>query len=84
VEAAVREGARCQKIEVVLDERDATKRALDLGRKGDLVVLCVDHANLAWGEVQRRLHGAPGDAAAADPEANGAGLAADIEAEDFF
>jgi cyanophycin synthetase len=84
IEAAMREGARCQKVEVVLDERDATRRALDLGRKGDLVVLCVDHASLAWNEVQRRLHGAPTDGAAADPDANGAGLAAEIDAEDFF
>jgi cyanophycin synthetase len=84
VEAAIREGARCQKIEVVLDERHATRRALDLGRTGDLVVLCVDHASLAWNEVQRRLHGAPGDATVGDPEANGAAPAAEIEAEDFF
>jgi cyanophycin synthetase len=84
IEAAVREGARCQKVEVVLDERDATKRALDLGRTGDLVVLCVDHASLAWNEVQRRLHGAPEDGTTGDPETDGAGLVADIEAEDFF
>jgi cyanophycin synthetase len=84
IEAAVREGARCEKIEVILDESDATKRALDLGRTGDLVVLCVDHASLAWNEVQRRLHGAPEAGAPGDPETDGAGLAADIEAEDFF
>ena len=60
------------------------ERALDLGRTGDLVVLCVDHASLAWNEVQRRLHGAPEAGAPGDPETDGAGLAADIEAEDFF
>jgi cyanophycin synthetase len=90
IEAAMKDGARCQKLEVVLDELDATRRALDLGRKGDLIVLCVDHANLAWKEVQHRLHGTPGDEegpAAADGS-DGDGLtpvaAADIEAEDFF
>jgi cyanophycin synthetase len=81
VEAAVLEGARCQKVEVVLDEMDATRRALDLGRRGDIVVLCVDHANLAWKEVQNRLHGA-GDGRPAGEE-DGAG-SAEIEAEDFF
>jgi cyanophycin synthetase len=81
VDAAVREGARCQKVEVVLDEMDATRRALDMGRRGDIVVLCVDHANLAWKEVQNRLHGS-GDGRPAGEE-DGAG-SAEIEAEDFF
>jgi cyanophycin synthetase len=81
VDAAVREGARCQKVEVVLDEMDATRRALDMGRRGDIVVLCVDHANLAWKEVQHRLHGS-GDGRPAGEE-DGAG-SAEIEAEDFF
>ena len=80
----MREGARCQKIEIVLDERDATRRALDMGRKGDLVVLCVDHANLAWNEVQHRLHGTPEDGAMGDPETDGVELVAEIDAEDFF
>ncbi len=61
IEAAVQEGARCRKIEVVLDELDATRHALDLGRQGDIVVLCVDHANLAWKELQHRLHGTAAD-----------------------
>jgi cyanophycin synthetase len=84
VEAAILEGARCQKIEIVLDELDATRRALDLGRKGDLVVLCVDHANLAWKEVQHRLHGTPAEVSGTAPATNGAGSSADIDAEDFF
>jgi cyanophycin synthetase len=84
IEAAVRDGARCQKLEVVLDERDATRRALDLGRKGDLVVLCVDHANLAWKEVQHRLHGTDAEDPPAAASTNGDGLSADIDAEDFF
>ncbi|HJT63319.1 MAG TPA: cyanophycin synthetase [Candidatus Limnocylindria bacterium] len=84
VEAAILEGARCQKIEIVLDELDATRRALDLGRKGDLVVLCVDHANLAWKELQHRLHGTPSEVPETAPATNGAGSSADIDAEDFF
>jgi cyanophycin synthetase len=84
VEAAVRDGARCQKIEVVLDELDATRRALDQGRRGDLVVLCVDHANLAWKELQHRLHGTETAAPPVLPATNGAGSSADIDAEDFF
>jgi cyanophycin synthetase len=84
VEAAVRDGARCQKIEVVLDELDATRRALDQGRRGDLVVLCVDHANLAWKELQHRLHGTETAGPPVLPATNGAGSSADIDAEDFF
>ena len=84
VEAAVRDGARCRKIEIVLDELDATRHALDQGRKGDLVVLCVDHANLAWKELQHRLHGTVMDVPAATLATNGAGSSADIDAEDFF
>jgi cyanophycin synthetase len=57
VEAGIRDGARCEAIEVVLEEGEATRHALDMGEEGDLVVLCVDHANLAWKELQRRRHG---------------------------
>jgi hypothetical protein len=44
---------------------DATRRALDMGRRGDIVVLCVDHANLAWrrsrtGCTARETAGRPG------------------------
>jgi hypothetical protein len=52
-----------------------------MGRRGDIVVLCVDHANLAWKEVQNRLHGSGDDRPAG--EEDGAG-SAEIEAEDFF
>jgi cyanophycin synthetase len=81
IEAGVRDGARCRAIETVLDELDATRQALDMGRDGDLVVLCVDHANLAWKELQHRRHGTP----AGDTEANedpGAGTSADVDDEE--
>ena len=65
VAAARADGARCEVVETVLDELEATRRALDLGVEGDLVVLCVDHANLAWKELQHRRHGTPTDAGTA-------------------
>ena len=32
--------------------------ALDMASEGDVVVVCVDHANQVWKELQRRQHGA--------------------------
>ena len=46
-----------QEVETVLDELEATRRALDLGSDGDVIVVCVDHANDVWKELQRRQHG---------------------------
>jgi hypothetical protein len=67
----------------VLDELDATRQALDMGRDGDLVVLCVDHANLAWKELQHRRHGTPaGDAEGNAAEDHGAGTSADVDDEE--
>jgi cyanophycin synthetase len=47
-------GARAGSMEVVLDEMDATRRALDRSRPGDLVVLCVDNAADVWRELEAR------------------------------
>lgn len=61
IEQGIREamagGARCANVETVLDEMDATRHALDMGHEGDVVVVCVDHANAVWKELQRRQHG---------------------------
>jgi cyanophycin synthetase len=57
VREAMAAGARCTSVETVLNELDATRHALDLGREGDIVVVCVDHANDVWKELQRRQHG---------------------------
>jgi cyanophycin synthetase len=61
IERGVREemahGARCTNVETVLDEMDATRHALDMGHEGDVIVVCVDHANAVWKELQRRQHG---------------------------
>jgi cyanophycin synthetase len=63
--AAMGDDARTETIEIVLDELEATRRALDMGREGDLVVVCVDHANDVWKELQRRQHGGATAGAAA-------------------
>jgi cyanophycin synthetase len=47
-------GARAGSAEIVLDEMDATRRALNRARAGDLVVLCVDYATEVWKELERR------------------------------
>jgi cyanophycin synthetase len=58
VQAGMADGGRASSVETVLDEMEATRYALDLGREGDVVVVCVDHANDVWKELQRRQHGA--------------------------
>ena len=47
-------GARAGSVEVVLDEMDAARRALDRSRPGDLVVLCVDYATEVYKEIEQR------------------------------
>jgi cyanophycin synthetase len=54
VEDARRAGARAGNAEVVPDEIEATKRALDRSRPGDLVVLCVDYATEVFKVVEAR------------------------------
>jgi cyanophycin synthetase len=50
--------SRVETITTVLDELEATRFALDHAQDGDVVVVCVDHANQVWKELQRRQHGA--------------------------
>ena len=40
--------------EIVIDEMEATRKALDRSRPGDLVVLCVDYATEVWKEIESR------------------------------
>jgi cyanophycin synthetase len=47
-------GARAGSVQVVTDEMEAARRALDRSRPGDLVVLCVDHASEVWHELEER------------------------------
>ncbi len=49
-------GGRVQLVETVLDEIEATSRALDLASPGDLVVICVDSHAAVWSEIQARSH----------------------------
>jgi len=49
-------------VQTVLDELGATRTALDTAADGDVVVVCVDHANQVWKELQRRQHGAASEA----------------------
>jgi len=53
-EAMAAGGARVGSAEVVLDEMEATRRALDRSRPGDLVVLCADYASEVWKELEKR------------------------------
>ncbi len=70
VEEAMRAGHRVGNVEIVLDEMQATRRALSRARPGDLVVLCVDYATDVWKELEaRKLHATP--LLLRDPEGNG-------------
>jgi cyanophycin synthetase len=51
---AMTQGARAGNVEVVLDEMEATRKAIDRSRPGDLVVLCVDYATEVYKELERR------------------------------
>ena len=47
-------GARVGHAEIVTDELEACRSALDRSRPGDLVVLCVDRAAEVWDELEAR------------------------------
>jgi cyanophycin synthetase len=64
VRAGMAEGKRTRQVEIVTDELEATRRALDMGSEGDVIVVCVDHANDVWKELQRRQHGRASDQSA--------------------
>jgi cyanophycin synthetase len=54
VREAIGRGARAGSVEIITDEMEAARRALDRSRPGDLVVLCVDHASEVWEELDAR------------------------------
>jgi len=55
VREVMKEGkARTGTVEVVLDEMEAARRALDRGRPGDTIVLCVDYATEVYKELEKR------------------------------
>jgi cyanophycin synthetase len=51
---AQREGARAGSVEVVNDELQAVRQALDRSRPGDLVVVCVDYPESVIEELETR------------------------------
>ena len=48
------DGGRCRSLEVVLDEMEASRLALDRANPGDLVVLCADQVESIVDELQSR------------------------------
>jgi cyanophycin synthetase len=55
VRAAAAAGARCRSLDVVLDELEAARLALDRANPGDLVVLCADRVDEIVDELQARI-----------------------------
>ncbi len=54
IDEARAHGARVGSAELITDELDACRSALDRSRPGDLVVLCVDRAAEVWDEIEDR------------------------------
>jgi cyanophycin synthetase len=52
VRRRISEGARCKQVEIVLDEIDATRRAMARANTGDLVVICVDKHAAVLAELE--------------------------------
>ncbi|MFL6102816.1 MAG: Mur ligase family protein, partial [Actinomycetes bacterium] len=63
--ASAADGARGRSLEVVLDELEASRLALDRANPGDLVVLCADRVESIVDELQSRVRpSGPADAGA--------------------
>jgi cyanophycin synthetase len=84
VREAMNAGGRAGNVEVILDEMDATRRALDRSRPGDLVVLCVDYATEVWRELEsRRSLAQPSVLLGPDGDGNVEGSRGDPDLMDF-
>ena len=57
IASAPADASRVGPVTTILDELEAARHALDHAADGDVVVVCVDHANQVWKELQRRQHG---------------------------
>jgi cyanophycin synthetase len=66
VETAMAAGARCRRVETVLDELEAVRHALDRSNPGDLVVLCVDQHKAVLTELESVSHQAQAGARSRD------------------
>ncbi len=86
--AAMATGARCQQVEVVLDELGAARHVLARTNPGDLVVLCVDQHAMIAAELEERTkhaqagaHVGDGVGATSDPDLDPGTLTSSAEAE---
>jgi cyanophycin synthetase len=59
-------GARCRRVDVVLDELEAVRFALERSNPGDLVVLCVDQHQSVLSELESVSHLAQAGARSGD------------------
>ncbi|HYU83210.1 MAG TPA: cyanophycin synthetase, partial [Kribbellaceae bacterium] len=66
VREAMDDGARCRRVETVLDEIDAVRHALSRSNPGDLVVLCVDQHKTVLAELETVSHQAQAGARSHD------------------
>ena len=64
-------GARVGSVEIVVDEMEATRKALERSRPGDLVVLCVDYATEVYREIEARRGIASPNVLAASEDGDG-------------
>ncbi|MDP9299042.1 MAG: cyanophycin synthetase [Actinomycetota bacterium] len=84
VEGAIATGhARAGSAEIVLDEMEAARRALDRSRPGDLVVLCVDYATDVYRELEKRSGVAAPDVLGAHEEGTAQGAGGDPDLIDL-
>ncbi|OFE17611.1 cyanophycin synthetase [Humibacillus sp. DSM 29435] len=86
--AAMAAGARCQQVEVVLDELGAARHVLARTNPGDLVVLCVDQHAMIAAELEERTkhaqagaHVGDGVGATSDPDLDPGTLTSSAAAE---
>jgi cyanophycin synthetase len=66
VRAAMEGGARCRRVDVVLDELEAVRFALERSNQGDLVVLCVDQHQSVLAALESVSHLAQAGARSGD------------------
>jgi cyanophycin synthetase len=67
IEAARGDGARVDKVDMVLNELEAARTALGRAQAGDLLVVCADDAGAVYGEAMRLAQKAIGEVAISAP-----------------
>jgi cyanophycin synthetase len=66
VRRAAADGARCQQLEIIVDEIEAVRFAMARSNPGDLVVLCVDKHSQVMAELENWSHQAHAGSGADD------------------